>query len=65
MQLQQKQETLEAGVSDRCCCRREALERASQEAEAERVRLGGRDLSYNGSPVQWYGVHPGKFKEQP
>lgn len=41
MQLQQKQETLEAGVSDRCCCRREALERASQEAEAERVRLGG------------------------
>lgn len=41
MQLQQKQETLEAQVSDRCCCRREALERASQEAEAEWVRLGG------------------------
>lgn len=35
MQLQQKQVTSEAGVSGWCCCRREALERASQETEAE------------------------------
>lgn len=41
MQLQQKQETSKAGVSGWCCCRREAVGRASQEAEAEQLQLGG------------------------
>lgn len=36
-----KQVTSEAGVSGWCCCRRGALERASQETEAEWVWLGG------------------------
>lgn len=35
-----KQVISEAGVSGWRCCRREALERASQEAEAEQPQLG-------------------------
>lgn len=41
MQLQQKQVTSKAGVSGWCCCRREAWERASGEAQAEQLQMGG------------------------